>query len=323
MSAKQLDRHIAHQAAQWFVKLHDDPKNAVNNEACAQWRASNPDHERAWQLAQRFSCHVQSIPQNVGMHTLDRPQGIDRRSTIKALAILVSAGPAAVLAYRATPWQTWLAEQRTATGEQRQMVLPDGTHVHLNTSSAMDVRFDDEAHRVRLFEGEILVSTAQRSDSARDLVIETRDGSIRPVGTRFLVRQREDCTDVAVFEGRVAIQPSHLQLPQWVEAGQQRRFTQRAINPAQANDRNADGWSQGVLRVENMPLARFSEELSRYRPGILRCDPAVASVQISGVFQLRDTDQALAALTKTLPVDVLYRTRYWVTIAPRNAAYPS
>ena len=58
----------------------------------------------------------------------------------------------------------------------------------------------------------------------------------------------------------------------------------------------------------------------RYRPGLLRCDPAVAPLRVSGAFQLHDTDAVLAALPATLPVSVRYRTSYWVTIGPRIAA---
>jgi transmembrane sensor len=35
---------------------------------------------------------------------------------------------------------------------------------------------------------------------------------------------------------------------------------------------------------------------------------------VSGVFSLRDTDQALLNLTLGLPVRLVYRTRYWVTV---------
>ncbi|MNT94529.1 fec operon regulator FecR [compost metagenome] len=47
---------------------------------------------------------------------------------------------------------------------------------------------------------------------------------------------------------------------------------------------------------------------------MLRCDPAVADLRVSGVFQLRDTGPVLDSLPQALPVDVLFRTRYWVTV---------
>ena len=54
--------------------------------------------------------------------------------------------------------------------------------------------------------------------------------------------------------------------------------------------------------------------MARYRPGLLRCAPEVAELKVSGTYQLADTGQILQLLTRSLPVRVDYRTRYWVSI---------
>ncbi|AFK62625.1 Fe2+-dicitrate sensor, membrane protein [Advenella kashmirensis WT001] len=66
-----------------------------------------------------------------------------------------------------------------------------------------------------------------------------------------------------------------------------------------------------------MRLVDFVAELGRYRPGILRCDSSVADIPVSGAFQLNNTDRILEALAQTLPVQIQFRTRYWVTVAAR------
>jgi transmembrane sensor len=68
------------------------------------------------------------------------------------------------------------------------------------------------------------------------------------------------------------------------------------------------------LVADAMRLDEFLAELARYRPGLLRCDPEVAGLLVSGVFSVRNTDRALDNLTRALPVAVSYRTRYWVTV---------
>ena len=75
----------------------------------------------------------------------------------------------------------------------------------------------------------------------------------------------------------------------------------------------------GVLVARDMRLDEFVAEFDRQRHGVLRCDPAVAALRISGVFPLDDSERALAALARTLPVQVIYRTRWWVTLAPATA----
>jgi transmembrane sensor len=66
--------------------------------------------------------------------------------------------------------------------------------------------------------------------------------------------------------------------------------------------------------AENMRIADFLAELDRYRSGLLRCAREVAELRVSGVFSLRDTDRALQNLALSLPVNIVYRSRYWVSV---------
>ena len=59
-------------------------------------------------------------------------------------------------------------------------------------------------------------------------------------------------------------------------------------------------WQRAYLDAKRVLTA----ELARYRHGWLRCDPAIAHLEVSGVFQLDDIDQARSALSDSLPVRV-------------------
>lgn len=317
MNGGLIDRQVAREAAQWFTRLHDESASAAERAACEQWRAQHQDHERAWQLAQRFSAQVQRIPARVGMPALDR--GLSRRDSLKVLTLLIMAAPVGLAAYRTLPWQTWSADIRTAIGEQREVQLADGTRIQLNTDSAISVTFSDNQRRVQLRAGEVLISTG-KDPAARPFFLDTAQGSVRPIGTRFIVRQQDQWSQVAVLEGAVEISPRLAPASSLVlNANQQASFDERAVLGSRPLESRASDWTQGVIRAEKMRLGDFVAELGRYRAGLLRCDPALADLLISGAFQLRNTDQALAALTQVLPVQILYRTRYWVTVAPLTA----
>jgi len=96
-----------------------------------------------------------------------------------------------------------------------------------------------------------------------------------------------------------------------------------SISSVRAFDVRQPGWRQGVLSVENQPLGVFLAELSRYRPGILRWQPEVERLNVTGTFRLDDTDQILKLLAASLPVQVVSRTRYWVTLSLRPAGNTS
>ncbi|MCW2295175.1 transmembrane sensor [Pseudomonas sp. BIGb0408] len=322
MSESPIDRRIAREAAGWFVRLQNSGGSAAEHAACAEWRARHADHERAWQLAERFSAHAQQLAGGAGRAALERPRNLQRRQVLKTLALLIAAAPLGLAAHRSLPWREWQADERTATGEQRTLHLPDGGQLRLNTGSAVDIAYDDSVRRVRLIAGELLIEVPGEQ-ARRPFIVDTADAQIVLLGSRALVRQYPQSTYLAALEGAVEVRPRLSRGDDGLlrlATGQQTYVNARTAEPAVALAQHRLDWLSGVLRAEKMRLDDFIAELDRYRPGLLRCDPAVAGLLISGAFQLRDTDQILRALSQTLPVSVHYRTAYWVTVTARATA---
>lgn len=310
----------AKEAALWLARLHSGSASEADQLACRRWRAGHAENERAWQRAELLGRTLGLIPAQLGMSTLDRPQSAQRRAALKTLVTLMTAGPLAWASYRVAPWQEWLADESTAVGMRREVLLPDGTRVLLNTASAIDVAFDNSLRLIRLRAGEIFVETAADPEAVRrPFVVQSDDGRIQALGTRFGVRRDDDPgrTRVSVFEGAVRIRPrSAPAAAVVVSANEQSCFTATGAAAAQALDPHAGAWIHGTLYAENMRLADFAAELSRYRTGLLRVDPAVADLRISGAFQLNDSDKILRLVQRSLPLRISYRTPYWVTLLP-------
>ncbi len=316
-----VERNVAREAARWLLRLSSERATDADVRACDQWRASKAEHEHAWQRAQRVNARFGLIPSALGMATLNRPEFTRRRAALKALVALVVAGPAGWAAWRADPLD-WSADYRSAAGERRDVTLADGSTLHLNTASAVDVLFDDATRLLRLRSGEIAVhAVADPAMHPRPFIVRTPQGDIEAQASRFCVRQDGAQCQVSVQEGRVRLS-SGARPGAFVSlsAGEQSRLTPEGAAEPSPADPHASDWLRGVLYASDLRLDAFAAELGRYRQGILRCDPEIAHLRISGAFQLHDTDAVLAALPATLPVQVRYRTPYWVTIAPRAAA---
>lgn len=346
-----ISEPVARQAAEWFLLLQSGQATAIEQAQAARWREADAAHETAWQRAEQIMGRLQALPAALAMPTLGR-RGQGRRRSARTLALLIAGGPLAWAGWHQARSAGWMAEHRTATGEQREVILADGSRLVLNTATAVDLFFDARERRVRLLRGEILVETASSSatlpsplpslpspssppsppsptaapprpadgDALPAFVVETSLGRIQALGTRFLVRDLGDRCRVSVLEGAVHIQPDdRTASPLLLTAGNQAAFTHRDIGRVEALPPDPDSWRRAVLRVDDLRLDAFVAELARYRPGILRCDPAVAGLRISGSFQLRDTDPVLASLAQALPLAIHYRTRYWVTIAPAGS----
>ncbi|MES2531991.1 MAG: FecR domain-containing protein [Pseudomonadota bacterium] len=319
---RPLARHVAAQAAEWFVLLQADDATPAERRRFDAWLAAEPDHARAWQRAQQVSLHAGSLPSALGAPVLGRR---NRRDAARALLLLMTAAPAGWLAWRVAPWAQWTATHATATGEQRDVLLPDGTRIRLDTASAIDVAYDDTQRLVRLREGAVLIETAPDplaapGRHARPFVVRTSQGSARAIGTRFVVRHEAQRSHVAVLQGAVELKTNDGGAVQLLRAGEQAGFGDTRIELARATDAGTGQWARGVLAVDDMRLDAFVAELGRYRPGLLRCDPAVGNLRITGAFQLDDTDAVLMNVAHLLPVQLMYRTRYWVTVMARDSS---
>ena len=310
------------QAVEWLVRLQAGDGAPEVEQAWRAWRDSDPEHEQAWQHIEACMARMRGLPASLAHGTLARKPlhaqaHAARRQSLKLLALL-AAGGGAWLAGGDEQARFWLADYRTGTGELRHIVLDDGTRIAMNTASSIDVRFKAGQHVVTVLQGEIMVTTA-RDAAGRPFFVQTAQGRLQPVGTRFAVRVAGERTQVGVFEGAVDILPGRASgAARRLQAGQQAGFTAEGIGPVQALPAGADAWTAGMLVAHDMPLADFVQELARYRHGRLACDPAIARLRVSGIYPLADTAQVLDMLTRTLPVDVRQTTRFWVTVTPHR-----
>ncbi|CAI9003921.1 transmembrane sensor [Pseudomonas sp. IT-P44] len=318
VSSKPVSAQVLDAAIAWQLSL--DSGTPVEREEFAKWHAAHEEHARAWRqlgmLDQRFS--VASGPARTAL--LQSRESIRRRvrklgsgvaSIVAVLGLALFAGD------RYLPVDYWLADQRTATGEQRTLRLSDGTLINLNTHSAVDVRFDEKQRRVILQEGEILVETGH--GDARPFIVETREGSMRALGTRFLVKREEEGTRLSVLQSAVAAHPESSTEEQILHEGQQVLMRNNGLGPIIALNLGADAWTRGMLVVDNARLEDLVHELGRYRRGHLGVAPEIADLRITGSFPLHDTDLALSALLPTLPVQIEQHTPWWVTVAKADA----
>jgi len=310
-----LDHATLEAAARWYVDLRGEVPSEAIREAHRRWLERDPRHMQAWERLARLQDKLDQVVPGIARPTLASARA-KRRDVLKVLSILLMAGGAGTLAWNTTPLPTLMADQRTGTGERRRMRLDDGTQLQLNTATAVDIHYSENLREVRLLKGEIFIETA-RDERARPFVVHTAEGSIRALGTRFVVRREADLTQVSVQQHAVEVRSANVpDTAVRVDAGQQVNFRRDAIEPLQRANPQADAWTRDMLVVNDWRLSEFIRELQRYRPGHLGCDPAVSALRISGAFHLGSTDTILENLTSTLPVRIRRFSRFWTSVEP-------
>lgn len=309
-----VDHATLEAAARWYVDLRCDSCNEATREAHRCWLEGAVEHRQAWERLIRLQERFDRIGPGVARPTLSSAR-VRRREVLKVLSLLLAAGGAGTVAWRNTSLPSLVADERTATGQSKSLLLEDGSRVRLNTATAMNVHYNLSLRELQLLSGELLIETA-RDAQARPFVVHTGEGSIRALGTRFIVRSEGAQTRVCVLEHAVEVRSAAGATTVRVEAGQQLSFTQNEVGSVQTASPNADAWTRGMLVVNDWRLDDLILELQRYRPGHLGCQPEVATLRISGAFHLDNIDTILENLSSTLPVRIRQFSRYWTRVEP-------
>lgn len=316
-----MKREALKAAAQWHAQLGDSDTTAGEREAWAIWHAAHETHRWAWQqveaLRGRIQVQRENLPEELVAstfhiaNTLPKPR-VQRRTILKVCVFAIFGGATAWGSLRRQP------DYQTATGKQEEITLADGTTLLLNSDSAVMISYDAQQRLVHLQRGEIYIRTAKlaNGEAYRPFIVQTAQGRVRALGTRFTVRQRDNDSHVSVLESAVEITPSASTRAIILHAGEQAEFSAKAVQQLGNIEQTDPGWIAGMVIATDWRLADLVTELARYRPGILVCSPDIAELRISGAFPIQDGELALRAIAKALPVQIVERTRYWVTLAP-------
>ncbi len=195
---------------------------------------------------------------------------------------------------------------QTAHGEQTVAQLPDGTELHLNTDSAVTVRYTRSERVVEIARGQALFTVA-RNDHRR-FRVAAGDVQVVAVGTRFDSYRRLDATIVTVVEGSVAVlsgrspPPGVTAFPPGalrVNAGYQVHVDTGGVSaqPIAVDVQQTVAWLQRQIAFEQRPLGEVAEEFNRYVSIPIEIDDAtLRSLPISGVFDAYDIDSFVAFL---------------------------
>lgn len=219
---------------------------------------------------------------------------------------------ATLLVTIAAVWYVAIGSNRYSTefGEQRSILLSDGSVVTLNTASVIDVDFAQQHRTIRLRQGEALLRVAH--DAGRPFEVIAGETTIRAVGTQFNVDRRRHRTTVTVIDGSVLV----AQAP--VAVGEQARTAPLATGeqivvaagkieaPKPVNVLAATAWTKRRLVFERRPLSEVAEEFNRYnRDRIVIEDPALRRQEVTGDFDADRVESFLTFLAGTPGVRVV------------------
>lgn len=318
-----MNRQVYEEASEWLVELRVGDIDGPSRVRFDAWLRTSPEHIRAFlelssiweegtnpEVARAHSteeliARARAAPVNVvplGAPTPEPAPIMPAHRKRLPLALAASLGLAALMAWAV--YSYWNPTYATGTGEQRTVVLADGSSVELNARSRIRVRFSSSERDVDLITGQALFRVAK--NPARPFVVQSEATRVRAVGTEFDVYRKSSGTTVTVLEGRVAVLPTQppsadtpstgavtadsttvtAQATILVSAGEQVTVTPSNIgSPAHADVAAATAWTRKELVFDGATLYDVAQEFNRYNvKQLIVSDAALKDFHVTGVF---------------------------------------
>lgn len=309
MSLWPLRQHWPASAAQWFAARRG-ATDSRREQAFQQWLRGNPANAEAYAL-----CEIAWAVSGDAARQAQSAQRVDARTLNRRLPFAAAAAIALIAAgagfwYWPTPWQDW----RTTVGEQRALVLEDGSRVMLNTRTHIQVRLTRQHRDVRLIDGEAYFEVAK--DAARPFTVHTALGSARAIGTRFNVYLEHSHLAVTTAEGRVLVNGA-AGSGVFVDAGNQAQIDPQSsrASVSRANVSSVLNWRSQQIEADDMPLARVLQEFSRYTGLPVRAGTdAIGALRVCAVLRTGDLDALRATLNGAFGLTIRQRGNEYVVL---------
>jgi transmembrane sensor len=313
---------IEREAVTWVRKLVSREMTRADHVALKLWREGSPQHEAAFVRTERVWSKIGAAgpaafePAGDILEELDafgRQRRIMSRRIVLAGSVTAVAAAATFYGAVHPPLGLWPslpelnADYRTATGEQRTVMLDADVAVNLNTQTSLAIRRADTGEqRLELISGE--ASFAAPVHASRPLVVMAADGTTTTTSGLFEVRYTAygDRSPVCVTCLEGAVQIKHGAETAALRAGERTQYDVAGISPISTIDTQAaSDWRRGIVTFRDTPVVEAVGEINRYRPGrVILLDSPLNKKMLSGRFRIDEMNQVLRQLERALNAKV-------------------
>jgi len=313
---------IAAEAAVWVASLHGPNRNRAMEDEFRAWQKRSAAHREAFEKTTDVWQDLPRIKLADVYAAVDAERSAREASRLRAAKWrwATAAGAVAVVGV-AVFFHQWQQQDIyvTAIGEQRQVMLDDGTRMLLNTETRLRVDYGAKQRTIEVAGGEALFEVAK--DASRPFVVRVAGSEVVAVGTSFSVRfsdgpKKADELTVTLIEGRVNVRPKDgtggslaPAVAVALKPGDRLTLDYAANSSApvieskldRPNIERAMAWKRSEAVFQVTPLADAVQEINRYsRTQVaLSQDVQQENFDVSGVFRTGDSAafaNAVAAL---------------------------
>jgi len=292
-------------------KLQIDQWKAVNEEIFQEyrkiWERSKTDDSR---FTPDIDEALKKINRQLGVEGSTKPgKVIEFGYYLKRIAavFIVAAGLWMVyLMFREKFATESFSEVATGQGEKKEVVLPDSSHIWLNSSSKLryEAKFAKKERKVFL-EGEAYFEVAKIP--SRPFTIEAGNSLTTVLGTAFNLRARkgEGTVVVTVSEGKVAFTGKEMAKQVKLLPGDKGvlDIDKKQLELVKNQDSNFLAWKTGKLIFKNTPLSQVALKLTDfYGQNVMVEDASKADIPFTSTFDHQSLQDVITILEMSLGV---------------------
>ncbi len=299
-----------------FMKMNSGETSDSDNQFFEVCKKNNPD------LLEEYD-ELESLWNELGVHAIETSlvdtQKQETNSTSGrathflnprlaiAASIVLLASFIGILNFS---WNSDFLHYKTERGERLVVSLEDGSNVHLNSLTDVQVNIDESKRIIKLIKGEALFDVAH--DESRKFIVQTTHGSIQAIGTEFNVSVISDDIEITIIEGTVLVKSNEndrdSEVSEIAVVGEQVLIDSFGIieSSKMEDAEQVIAWTRGKLVFSGEPLYQALLKINLHsKHNILVKDPRLRNLPLFGVFNTGDTLGFISAIEEAFPVQPL------------------
>ncbi len=296
----EIPPEIRAEAAAWLARLRADDKSTADEAAFRTWLGSDARHPCAFEA-------VTEVWELTGAAWAEPVAG-PRQYLRNRRGVLASMGSLAVAGAGLAVWQSAEAGVfETAVGEQKHVVLSDGTQVFLDTDTRLHATYNSATRVVALERGRCNFHVGG-SDS-RPFAVHAAAERIVAVRASFDVRRDGEEVCVVLTQGLATIDARDGAWQEALKSGDRIVVGREGRHKDQPNLVPLLAWQTGQIVFDNDTVASAIREMNRYSVVKIAVDDAdVAKMRMSGVYRVGDNAAFAHSVATLLPVMLEFNT---------------
>lgn len=294
-------------AHDWAIRARSQDVTRRELLALDDWLRADPRNAEAYARVAKVAhlgLLLRDLPEpRARLRRMPAPVVVARSPSWRLAAGAALAALAVIGLIALQPVSTSVERYASGRGEQRQVSLPDGSHLAVNTDSEVAVAFTDAEREIKLVRGEAFFDVAK--DAKRPFVVRTADAEVRAIGTRFSVRYEDGATRVVVTEGRIKFASRDASV-EVASGGSAVAANKSPVLVAAVDAARATAWTSGNLEFEDAPLADVLADVNRYiRKPFVIDDPSLRQIRLTGRFRVGDVESVKFVLAGRFDLDAV------------------